>query len=102
MTPERKASLHAGAARKRLQMKEDQARSLRVLPGGAKLYKDTLPGIGFVLEFPTGRKCYFMESEVAERLWDEKYRKDFGVEILSMDEGTQKVAMEGFDALKVA
>jgi hypothetical protein len=78
MTPENKAALHAAAARKRLQQKEDQRKSFKVLPGGAKLYKDTLPGIGFVLEFPNGRKCYYMEPEVAEHLWLNKYADHWG------------------------
>ena len=59
-------------------MAEKEA-SRETLEGGAKLYKDSAPGIGIVLEFPNGRKKYYMTSEQAKEFWFRDYRKDFGI-----------------------
>lgn len=68
----------AKAARTRLLRSEKKAASLTHLEGGAKTYLDTLPGIGVVLEFPSKRKCYFANPQMAVDYWYRKYAYAFG------------------------
>lgn len=72
------ALARAEGARKRLDRKEAQQESLTFLDGGAKLYLDTLPGIGVVVEFRS-RKCYFKDVQTALRGWYADWSKDFGI-----------------------
>lgn len=69
------------AARTRLLRKEVKLASETFLEGGARTYLDTLPGIGVVLEFPKGRKCYFHDTEQAISFWYKKYARDFGTKV---------------------
>ncbi len=71
------ATSRAKAARTRLATKEAKAASMTLLDGGAKVYRDSPPGIGYVLEFPNHRKFYYMTSEQATQMWTDKWSKDW-------------------------
>jgi hypothetical protein len=72
---------HAEQARRRLKRKEAKLASQTLLDGGATTYLDNLPGIGVVLEFPNGRKCYFKNTDLAITMWYRKYARDFGTKV---------------------
>ena len=76
-TKEQMTHMRTQAARKRLANKAAREASKEVLEGGAKVYHDSPPGIGIVLEFPNGRKCYYATSELAKEMWEKRYKKDY-------------------------
>jgi hypothetical protein len=80
------------AARTRLLRKEAKLASETFLDGGARTYLDTLPGIGVVLEFPKGRKCYFHDTQMAITFWYKKYARDFGTKVDPADHLSPLVA----------
>jgi hypothetical protein len=99
MTPAQMAEGRTQAARKRLANKAARQATLEILEGGAKVYRDSPPGIGFVLEIPNGRKCYYMTSDQAKEMWVKRYKKDYSegrfgkvVEGLKADESVQEVS----------
>lgn len=70
-------STKAKAARTRLATKAAKAASTIPLEGGAKIYRDSPPGIGYVLEFPNHRKFYYATSAQAEQMWFDRWQKDW-------------------------
>lgn len=66
-----------GAINRRLR-KEAQELSRTTLEGGATVFKDSPPGVGWVLEFG-GHKCYMSTKALVEALWTNKYQRTTGV-----------------------
>lgn len=73
----RKAAAGRKAAREARQRHREATQE--TLEGGATVYLDTPPGIGFVLQFPNGRKKYYMTKAQAIRFWIDVYRADHGI-----------------------
>ena len=55
--------------------KAEREAKTEVLEGGAKVYPDSLPGIGWVLELLNSHKCYMGTREKVVELWVQKYSK---------------------------
>jgi len=62
------------AARTRLANKARREALRETLEGGAVIFPDTKPGIGWVLLRPNGRKSYMKDREGCVALWFEKYK----------------------------
>lgn len=71
------ANGRAEAARRRLAHKAAKEASVTLLEGGAKVYLDSPPGIGYVLELPNHRKFYYASSDQAEQMWFDRWQKDW-------------------------
>lgn len=65
LTPEHRAQ----AARLRLVKKQEALEATVLMDGGAKVYPDTTPGVGWVLLSPTGHKRYYQTSLKATTAW---------------------------------
>lgn len=57
--------------------KVSRAATRSTLEGGAQVYEDTPPGIGWVLEFPSGRKCYYKNREQAVHFWETEWKASY-------------------------
>lgn len=73
-TPEQMSALRTQAARKRLATKAEKEAQTVILEGGAKVYPDSLPGVGWVLLLPVGHKCYMRSKDLCVDLWVTKYK----------------------------
>jgi hypothetical protein len=102
-TPEHRAKAAKAAADKRATNKAERETQTIHLPGGAKVYPDSPPGVGFVLEFPPrrkpshgaplplNRKCYYGTSKQAVHFWTHTWADDFG----QKDEAGNLIPAEG-------
>lgn len=73
-SPEHMTMMKTEAARKRLANKAEREASKTTLEGGALVYKDSPPGVGWVLKLPSGHKKYLSSFELASDMWINVYR----------------------------
>lgn len=74
ITPFTNPTTRAEAARTRLANKAEREATKTALEGGALVYKDSPPGVGWVLKLPSGHKKYLSSFELASDSWLNVYR----------------------------
>lgn len=96
LTPEHRAQ----AARLRLAKKQEALEATVLMDGGAKVYPDTTPGVGWVLLSPTGHKRYYQTRLKAAAAWATLWVYQEHQEILAKankaqsSRGTQSTTLE--------